>query len=140
MHSFRRTIEGCTFVAEAEVDGCTSCDDVVVPVALVLAFERAVAVDLARRGPVTGATFRLVRKAIPLSPAEVARMLGASVDAVSRWESGRRAVDLPSWLVVATIALETLDELSPLLPRLRALRDATRNERVLTISAAPALT
>lgn len=137
VHSFRRTIEGCAFVAEVEVDGCTSCDDVIVPVPLLLAFEKAIAIDLARRGPATGETFRFIRKAVPLSPAEVARMLGASIDTVSRWESGRRAIDLPSWLVVATIALETFDQPSPLLGRLRAIRDAHKSERVLAIEAAP---
>jgi len=122
-------------VAEAEVDACVSCEDVIVPVPLLLAFERAIAVDLAQRGPATGQTFRFLRKSVPLSPAEVARMLDASLDTVSRWEAGRRAIDLPSWLVVATIALEAFDQPSALLQGLRAVRDPTKSERVLAITA-----
>src|SRR5690349_17652022 len=105
VHTFRRTIGGCSFTAKAEVTACAACGEVDVPVSAIVAFDRAVAEDLARRGPVSGESFRFIRKAIPLQPIELARMLGVTIETVNRWEAGRRDMDLAAWLVVATIAL-----------------------------------
>lgn len=121
-HKFQRTIAGCTFVATVEVDACAGCRDVDVPVALMLAFDRAVAIDLATRGPASGETFRFIRKAASLQPIELARLLGVPLDTVTRWDSARGEIDLPSWLVVATIALEALDCPTPIVERIRLLR------------------
>lgn len=137
VHTFRRTIAGCAFTAEVAVDCCASCRHVHVPARLLLAFDRAVAVDLARGGPVSGETFRFIRKSIPLQPIEVSRVLSVPLETVSRWEAGRRAIDLASWLVIATIALETAEGPSPLLPRLHALRGPIRSERAVAIDAPP---
>lgn len=134
VHTFRRTIAGCAFGAEIAVDACTRCGHTHVPLSLLLAFDRAVAADLARRGPVSGETFRFIRKAIPLQPIEVSRMLSVSLDTVSRWEANRREIDLPSWLVIATVALDTFEGPSPLLPRLDALRGPVRSERIVAVA------
>lgn len=133
LHTFRRTIDGFSFVAEAEVDACARCRDVQVPVALLVAFERAVAADLARRGPVSGDTFRFLRKAIPLQPVEVSRLLGVPLETVNRWEAGRRSIDLAPWLVVATIALEAFEGPSPMFARIRALRETPSPQRVVEL-------
>lgn len=140
LHPFRRTIARCTFSAEATVEACAKCGEVEVPVALMVAFDRAVAADLARRGPASCESFRFIRKAIPLQPGEVSRLLDVPIDVVNRWDAGQRDVDLPSWLVVATIALETFDVPSPVLPRIGALREPTPSERVVGLERAVART
>jgi hypothetical protein len=47
-HVLRRTVEGRTFVAEAHVDACEGCGELFIPAWLTIAFERAVAIELAR--------------------------------------------------------------------------------------------
>ena len=128
-HSFRRTVEGFTFTAEVDVEACAECGDVVVPVPLLLAFDRALACDLARRGPVTGATLRLIRRAASLEPADLAVILGTTVETIASWEAGRRPVDHAAWLVVAAIALDALDGPQPLLTRVETLRRSANEPR-----------
>src|SRR4051812_47544236 len=108
-HTFRRTIGGCTFTAEVVVDACASCGEPNVPVFLIIAFERAVAVELARRGPISGETFRWIRKAAALERIDVAQLLGVSVEAIAAWEEERRPPDVAAWTVVASIALDAID-------------------------------
>jgi hypothetical protein len=133
-HSFRRTVGGFTFTAEVDVEACASCGDVIVPLPLLLAFDRALACDLARRGPVTGATLRLIRRAASFDPSDLALILGTSVDMIASWEAGRRPVDQAAWLIVAAIALDKLDAPQPLLTRFETLRKSAFEPRVTKLA------
>ena len=124
-HSFRRTVAGTTFTAEAAVDACARCGEPNVPAALVIAFEREVAAELARRGPVSGETFRWIRKAASLERMELAQLLGVPVEAIASWEEERRAPDVAAWTVVAAIALAAGEGPRPMRTRLRARRRGT---------------
>ncbi len=121
-HSFRRTVAGTTFTAEASVDACARCGEANVPAALVIAFEREVAAELARRGPVSGETFRWIRKAASLERMELAQLLGLPVETIASWEEERRAPDVAAWTVVAAIALDAVEGPRPMRARLRARR------------------
>lgn len=125
-HAFRRTVAGCTFAAEVNVDACAGCDEPNVPAALVIAFERAVALELARRGPVSGETFRWIRKAAALERTELAQLLGVSVETIASWEEERRSPDAAAWVVVASIALDAVDGPRPLRSRMKSWRRAGR--------------
>ena len=133
LHTLRRTIAGCAFVADVGVDACTRCRHLHVPASVLLAFDRGIAAELARHGPVSGVTFRFIRRAIPLQPIEVSRMLSVPLETITRWELGRRAIDRASWLVVATVALEDFERPAPLLPRIDALRDPVRSECIVGV-------
>lgn len=100
VHEFRRTISGRSFIAKVDVEACAACGEAHVPANLIRAFERAVAVDLARRGPPPAAAFQVVRGAI---------------------------------------ALESLGDPVPILPRLRALRDSfpVEGEREVALPPPP---
>lgn len=119
-HSFRRTVAGTTFTAEASVDACARCGEPNVPAALVIAFERQVAAELARRGPVSGETFRWIRKAASLERMDLAQLLGVPVETIASWEEERRAPDVAAWTVVAAIALDGVEGPRPMRTRLRA--------------------
>ncbi len=47
-----------------------------------------------------------MRKSIPLSAASLAELLRVAPETVSRWETGERAVDRASWLVVRGLLLD----------------------------------
>ncbi len=121
-HTFKRTVAGCTFTAEVLVDACAGCEEPNVPAALVIAFERALAIELARRGPITGETFRWIRKAAAIERVDLAHFLGVSPEVIASWEEERRAPDVAAWTIVAAIALDTMEGPRPLRTRIRARR------------------
>jgi hypothetical protein len=90
----RRTFNG------APTDLCEQCGD----------FELAVAVDLARNGPVTGATFRymheLLKNRIGLSGTILADLLGRTPEAISRWKDGAQKLDPLAWTVLGAMVVE----------------------------------
>jgi transcriptional regulator with XRE-family HTH domain len=122
VHPFRRTVAGTTFTATAMVDACASCSEPRVPVASTVAFERAVAVDLARFGPISGETFRWIRKAAGLERMEVAQILGLAPETIAGWEEERRSIEIASWTLVATLVLDAIEGPRALRARLRARR------------------
>lgn len=117
-HSFRRTVAGTTFTATADVEGCAGCGEVYVPSALMIAFERAIAAELARHGPVTDETFRWLRKAAGVERNELASILGVTPETLASWESERRSVERAAWLVVAALVLDGVEGPRALRPRL----------------------
>jgi DNA-binding transcriptional regulator YiaG len=121
-HTFRRTVAGNTFTAETTVDACAGCGEPHVPAALIIAFERAVATELARRGPVSGETFRWIRKAAALERVDLSQLLALPVETIAAWEEERRPTDVAAWTVVAAIALDALEGPRPLRTRIKARR------------------
>ncbi|MDF2696222.1 MAG: helix-turn-helix domain protein [Labilithrix sp.] len=135
-HSFRRTVAGTTFTATADVDSCAGCGEVYIPASLMIAFERAIAGELARHGPVCDETFRWIRKAAGVERNELAFILGVSSETIAGWESERRPVDRAAWLLVAAMVLDGMDGPRALRTRLTAApatRTATGSERVLEL-------
>ncbi|MBX3198133.1 MAG: hypothetical protein KF850_37715 [Labilithrix sp.] len=108
-HSFRRTVAGTTFTATADVESCAGCGDVYVPSSLMLAFERAVAGELARRGPISDETFRWIRKAAGVERGELAQILGVTPETIAGWESERRPIDHAAWRLVAGMVLDGVE-------------------------------
>lgn len=121
-HAFRRTVAGNTFTAEAVVDACATCGEPHVPAALVIAFERALAVELARRGPISGETFRWIRKAASLERVELAQLLGVSMETIAAWEEERRPTDVAAWTLIASLVLDAVEGPRPLRTRMKARR------------------
>jgi DNA-binding transcriptional regulator YiaG len=120
LHSFRRTVAGTTFTAEASVDACARCAEPTVPAALVIAFERALAAELARRGPISGETFRWIRKAASIERMDFAHLVGIPVETIASWEEERRAPDVAAWTIVASMALDAIEGPRPMRTRLKA--------------------
>jgi DNA-binding transcriptional regulator YiaG len=99
-------VDGARFVGMLPGHTCTSCKDTTIGLDDLTRFEHAVALSLAEHGPVGGASLRYMRKSIPLSAASLAELLRVAPETVSRWETGERAVDRASWLVVRGLLLD----------------------------------
>jgi DNA-binding transcriptional regulator YiaG len=133
-HALRRTLAKNTFVAEVTVDACTSCGEMNVPAKTLVAFERAVTAEVARRGPVTGETFHWLRRHVGISIPELVTVLGKPPETIGAWEEGRRPLDRAAWLVLSTLVLEQLAEPSALRPRLAGLRTLSVGHRPLELT------
>jgi DNA-binding transcriptional regulator YiaG len=136
-HILRRTFAKSTFSAEVDVDACARCGEVLVPATALLAFERAVAIDLARRGPVDGQTFRWIRRHTGISVAELSAAIGRSLETIGSWEEGRRHVVRSAWLVLTTLALELLEAPSGLHERIVALATPHIGQRAVELEDRP---
>jgi len=71
---------------------CSSCDETLFTADEVEQQERAAAELIVARGVRTGEEFRFVRKVAGLRANDVAAMLDATPETVSRWEGGKLAI------------------------------------------------
>ena len=137
-HFFRRTVAGTTFTADADVDGCAGCGEVYIPASLMIAFERSIAAELARRGPVSDETFRWIRKAAGVERGELAQILGVTPETIAGWEAERRPIDRAAWLLVAAMVLDSVEGPRPIRSRLKSQprRTAAPSELAIPLVAA----
>jgi DNA-binding transcriptional regulator YiaG len=136
-HFFRRTVAGTTFVAAADVDSCGGCGEVRIPASLMIAFERAIACELARRGPISDETFRWIRRAASIERGDLAQLLGVTAETIAGWEAERRPIDRAAWLLLAAIVLDSIEGPRPLRARLRAQQSAAATPPELMIELPP---
>jgi DNA-binding transcriptional regulator YiaG len=68
--------------------------------------ELAAASALAQAGIATPASFRYLRKAAGLRAADLAQLLDVSPETVSRWETGRSAIERRAFVLVALMVEE----------------------------------
>src|SRR5579862_5812766 len=104
-----RKVGGYTYSAEVDALRCRGCGDSTVDAHELMAFELAIAVELARHGPISGETFRFMRKAIPIPAVDLAKLLGSTPETLSRWENETRDVDRAAWFVVGGLVLDAVD-------------------------------
>lgn len=106
--SFKRTVHiaPMRFVVEMPAQRCPSCKTFVVTEAAAQDAETEIARNLAESGPISAASFRLLRSAARLKSVELARLLDVGKETISRWESGKRRVDPLAWKILAWIAVE----------------------------------
>jgi putative zinc finger/helix-turn-helix YgiT family protein len=100
------TVGGQTFTADLPVVRCEACGAVFFDGPAVGEFERAVARELAQRGPATGETFRFMRKALGMRAADLAEMLDVTPETLSRWETGKLPMGRTSWLTLSSLVLD----------------------------------
>src|SRR5712691_11193529 len=67
------------------------------------AFELAVASVLASHGARSGETFRFMRKALGMKAVELAKLLDARPETLSRWETGKLKVDRRAFTILASL-------------------------------------
>jgi DNA-binding transcriptional regulator YiaG len=111
-----------TFTAKLPVKLCNKCNESLMSGETLGAFEVAVAQYLARKGPASGENFAFMRKAIGLSGVDLADLLRTSKETVSRWETGKHAVDIWAWITLGSLVLDHVDGRTMTMERLRALR------------------
>jgi DNA-binding transcriptional regulator YiaG len=94
------------FTGTLPAEQCSVCEKKQIAIDDLIRFEHAVARNIARHGPVTGASLRYMRKSIPLAATALAELLRVAPETISRWETGERPVDRAAWLVVRQLLLE----------------------------------
>jgi putative zinc finger/helix-turn-helix YgiT family protein len=99
-------VAGQTFTAELSALRCNACGAVFFDGSAVGEFERAVARELARRGPATGETFQFMRKALALRSMDLAEMLDVTHETLARWETGKLPISRASWIAVSSLVLD----------------------------------
>ena len=99
--------------------------------------ERAVAADLAAHGPVSGESFRYMRKVVGLTGGELAWLIGVAFETVSKWETGVREVDRAAWLVMSFLAADRAKGRSVARRRLEELATDGRLPKVTTLKPPP---
>lgn len=104
-----RVIAGVTFTATLPAWRCLDCGHVCIDRHVFASFDRAVAVDIAQRGPTTGETFRFLRERLTHSSEELASILEVDPFVLRVWEDEATKVERVAWLVVAGLVLESLD-------------------------------
>lgn len=134
--SFEQTLElaGVEFAGTVEGDECDSCGETFVPAEELHHFELLVGDLLARKGYVTGETFRFLRKALGLRAVDLAPRLGVTAETISRWERGHREVARSAFAVLGNLVADALAGSSDTRERLDAMmRPASELPRKLRV-------
>lgn len=106
MVEIRREVGERVFVASVDGRRCTACGEVSFKGTCLARFEGAVAAALASSGETSGEAFRWMRKAIDLRAIDVAALLGVTPETISRWETGRVAIDRSALALLALMVLD----------------------------------
>lgn len=99
-------VGGRKFTGVVPCRRCATCGERYVDAAHALAFEADVVTYLALHGLASGETLRLMRKSLGLTAQQLAELLRVAPETISRWEHGKRNVDLSAWAMVASLLAE----------------------------------
>lgn len=118
---------------------CAGCGAIEVDGAVRARVQLAVGCELADLGVHTGDALRHMRKALGLSAAELARLLGLTPETISHWETGKALPARAAFVAVAAMVEEALDGRTKTRDRLALLADGRPYPRALTATmrAAP---
>ncbi len=119
-----------TFVAQAPEQRCQNCGETYEDGAAAESFDLSLAAHLARTGPISGETFRRMRKAVALQAKTLAAKLAVAPETVSRWETGERDVDRSAWMLLGSIVLDAQASRSDTLIRLATVLEKKRPETI----------
>jgi len=108
------------FTASLAPRPCPTCGRALVPWNGIHRADSLVAEHLAREGPISGDSFRFIRKAAGLTAVEIAALLDVTPEAISKWENGKNPMPRAPWLVLSEVALDR----SALLAKLRRFAEA----------------
>jgi DNA-binding transcriptional regulator YiaG len=95
-----------TFTGHLRATRCGRCRLAFIHATELERFELIVAERLARAGVASGEAFRFMRKSLGLRAADLAAQIGMTPETVSRWEKGRRKVDVAAWVVLGRLVVD----------------------------------
>ena len=105
----RFAVAGRSFAVVVPGTRCAKCGNYYLRADTVVAVERSVAAELARRGDVSPAAVRDMRKTIPLRRDDLAAMLGVTTDTIVRWESGEEPIERNAAALLSMMVLDRLE-------------------------------
>jgi putative zinc finger/helix-turn-helix YgiT family protein len=100
---------------------CSACGEDFFHILVLQAFELAVAKRILDGGSVSGPEFKFVRKSLGLRATDLGELLGVAPETISRWETGGRAPDRNSLVVLGDLVEDRVAGRSTTLERLRAI-------------------
>ena len=121
-----REVAGHVFSTSLPGLRCAGCAESQVSLRDLERFELLVANVLGTLGASTGPVFKFQRKALGLQAAELAELLDASVETVSRWENGKRDIPRSALAVLATLVEDAAGMRTDTAAKLRALSKPRR--------------
>ncbi|MBI5479593.1 MAG: helix-turn-helix domain-containing protein [Deltaproteobacteria bacterium] len=124
---------GSVFRVTLDALECASCGESSVDGPLLARAELEVAARLAASGFASGQAFRFMRKALGLRAADVAALLAVRAETVSRWETGRTAVDRGAFAALAAMVTDQLGARTTTRDVLRALQRPVRAPRRISL-------
>jgi YgiT-type zinc finger domain-containing protein len=130
-----RKIGGQVFVADLPARKCTSCGERTVSGPDFLAFDAAVAGELARSGASSPDALKFLRKSTALTAAELGELLELRPETISRIENGKMPVDRRTVALVSALALDHLAGRSETADRLRALAHPPKGRKRVDVKA-----
>jgi DNA-binding transcriptional regulator YiaG len=119
-------VAGRRFVASVSAQACVSCSGMFVGSSSMAELEMAVSCELAKSGPLSGETFRYMRKSLGMRAIVLAKLLGITAETISRWENRQRAVDRAAWVVLGGLVLENAGRPPATFERLQIVGEAGR--------------
>lgn len=121
-----RTVDGVLYTARVAADRCGACRSVYFHGPGLESFEQAIAVRIARQGPMGPEGLVFMREQLGMMGKELANVLDVTPMHLSRWENGRRSLDRAAWLLVGQMVLDRFGGVQPLLERMAALTKPAR--------------
>lgn len=123
-------VAGTKFSGQVAALRCPRCSEVYLDGPALVRFELEVALELARLGSRSGEALRFMRKAIGLTARALAALLAVAPETVSRWETGQRAVDAPTFVVLGRLVGDKIVGSSETRDLLEAQRAPSKEKHV----------
>jgi DNA-binding XRE family transcriptional regulator len=135
--SFRaeRKLGGRVFVADLPARKCTSCGQTTVGGPDLLAFDAAVAGELARVGASSPDALKFLRKSIGLTAAELGELLELRPETISRIENGKMPADRRTVALLGALVLDHIAGGSETADRLRILAHPPKTRKRVKVKA-----
>jgi putative zinc finger/helix-turn-helix YgiT family protein len=107
-----RTIAGVTFTGHLAAQKCEICGETIVSGEVGKRFDLELAGRLAGLGLIAPEAFKFMRKALGLRASDLSQLLGTTPEAVSRWENGVHKIDRATFLALASLVRDRLEQRS----------------------------
>jgi DNA-binding XRE family transcriptional regulator len=130
-----RKIGGQVFVAKLPAEACTTCGERTVGGRELLAFDAAVAGELARNGASSPDALQFLRKSMALTAAELGELLELRPETISRIENGKMPADRRTVALLGGLTLDHLAGRTETADRLRALAHPPKGRKRVEVKA-----
>jgi putative zinc finger/helix-turn-helix YgiT family protein len=127
------TVGGHQFLGSVPARKCSRCGEIFFDPVGLRAFELAVASVLASHGARSGETFRFMRKALGMKAVDLAKLLDATPETLSRWEKGKLKVDRRAFTILASLVKDKVDGKTTTLETIIAMRHPIEMARKVRI-------
>ena len=126
-------VGGHQFLGSVPARKCNRCGEIFFDPVGLRAFELAVASVFASHGARSGETFRFMRKALGLKAVELAKLLDARPETLSRWETGKLKVDRRAFTILGSLVRDQVAGKTTTLETIIATRHPIEMDRQVRI-------